>query len=430
MGKDSVLPLPARAALQKFAEVFQGDTAYSSPLGAAWAPGRVNLIGEHTDYNAGYVLPLAVDRVVAFAGHTRADSTIRLWSVYFNEMAEFSLEGLPANFEPARDRLPGWARYVLAVASELRRAGVTLRGFDAVLQGDVPVGGGMSSSAAIEVASVQAFQYFSQGAFQIGSSASGSVTLAPLQVAELCQHAEWAASGVRCGILDQAASCLGRPGQAVLLDCRSLEYRYLPFAAPGISLVVIDSGVRRELATSAYNERRQQCEEATHILRDLIIHDRLDAPGLREILALRDISPEEFARYQNDLPEILRRRASYIIAENLRVLETVKRLENDDLVGVGELLWQTHAGLRDEYEVSSFELDTLVDLARSVPGVLGARMMGAGFGGCTVNLVRDEAVEALRQIVEEQYQARTGLQASIDTCRAAGGPGSALNLND
>lgn len=429
MSKDSALPLPARAALQKFAEIFQGEATYSSSLGAAWAPGRINLIGEHTDYNAGYVLPLAVDRVVAFAGHARADSIIRLWSVHFDEMAEFSLEGLPASFEPARDRLPGWARYVLAVASELRRAGVALRGFDAVLQGAVPVGGGMSSSAAIEVASTQAFQCFSQGAFQIGPPGSGDVTLAPLQVAELCQHAEWAASGVRCGILDQAASCLGRPGHAVLLDCRSLEYRYLPFAAPGISLVVIDTGVRRELATSAYNERRRQCEDATRILRESITRDRPDTLDQREILALRDISPEEFARYQNELPEILRRRAGYIIAENRRVLETVKLLENGNLVGVGDLLWQTHAGLRDEYEVSSFELDTLVELAHSVPGALGARMMGAGFGGCTINLVRDEAVETLRQVVEEQYQARTGQQASIDICRAAGGPGSALNLN-
>ncbi len=316
MSENSALLSPVRAALQEFATLFQDDLAYRGSLGAAWAPGRVNLIGEHTDYNAGYVLPLAIDRVVAFAGRARVDPVVRLWSAYFKEWAEFSLEGLPASFESMRDKLPGWARYVLAVATELRRSGVSLGGFDAVLQGDVPVGGGMSSSAAIEVASAQAFQLFAQGTFQIGLPGSSRMTLAPLQVAELCQHAEWAASGVLCGILDQAASCLGRPGQAVLLDCRSLEYRYLPFVAPGISLVVIDTGVRHELATSAYNERRQQCEDATHLLRELIARDKSADLVNREILALRDISAGEFARYQDELPEIPRRRAGYIIAEN------------------------------------------------------------------------------------------------------------------
>jgi galactokinase len=426
MNEIVTLPVPARAALREFATVFQDDFSYAGPLGAAWAPGRVNLIGEHTDYNAGYVLPLAVDRVVAFAGRARDDEQVRLWSVHFQQMAEFSLEGLPTSFEQQREMLPGWARYVLGVAAEIRRAGLQLRGFDAVLQGDVPVGGGMSSSAALEVASVQAFQFFAPDAFTVGETAA---TLTPLQVAELCQHAEWVASGVRCGILDQAASCLGRPGQAVLLDCRSLAYRYLPFVAPGIALVVIDTGVRRELAASAYNERRQQCEEATHLLSEQIAHHEPEALINREIQTLRAITPAEFARYQEALPDILRRRAGYIIAENQRVLETVTRLERHDLEGVGELLWQTHAGLRDEYEVSCFELDTLVELARTVPGVLGARMMGGGFGGCTINLVRDDAVETLKQVIEEQYPACTGLQASIDICRAAGGPGSAIQHN-
>ncbi len=425
MSETGVLPPPAREAASAFGAVFQDATSYRGALGAAWAPGRVNLIGEHTDYNAGYVLPLAVDRVAAFAGRARADSQVRLWSTYFQERAEFALDGLPESFEQVRAGLPGWARYILGVAAELKRAGLPLGGFDAVFQGDVPVGGGMSSSAALEVASVQAFQFFSQGAFTI---APEGATLTPLQVAELCQHAEWEASGVRCGILDQASSCLGRPGQAVLLDCRSMEYRYLPFVAPGISLVVIDTGVRRELAASAYNERRAQCEEAARLLGEQI---RLHEPAAgeeRAIQTLRDISPEEFARYQEALPEVLRRRAGYVIAENQRVLATVARLEQNDLESVGELLWQTHAGLRDDYEVSCLELDTLVDLAASVPGVLGARMMGGGFGGCTVNLVRDEALTALTRLVEEQYPQRTGRQASIDICRAAGGPGSRANL--
>lgn len=425
MSESVALPEPARAALRGFAQAFQDESSYSASLGAAWAPGRINLIGEHTDYNAGYVLPLAVDRVVAFAGRARTDQRVRLWSAHFKERAEFSLEGLPATFEQVREGLPGWARYILGVAAELRRAGIPLSGFDAVFQGDVPVGGGMSSSAALEVASVQAFQFFARGAFTIGVE---NATLTPLQVAELCQHAEWVASGVRCGILDQASSCLGRPGQAVLLDCRSLEYRYLPFVAPGISLVVIDTGVRRELAASAYNERRMQCEKATDLLREQIARAAPESMAKREIQTLRDVSPAEFERHKEMLPKVLRRRAGYVIAENQRVLETVARLEHNDLVGVGELLWQTHAGLRDDYEVSCLELDTLVELAASIPGVLGARMMGGGFGGCTINLVRDEAVEALSRLVEEEYPARTNLQATIDICRAAGGPGSAANL--
>jgi galactokinase len=207
-----------------------------------------------------------------------------------------------------------------------------------------------------------------------------------------------------------------------------MEYRYLPFVAPGISLVVIDTGVRRELAASAYNERRAQCEEAARLLGEQIRLHQPEASEEREILTLRDISPEAFARYQETLPAVLRKRAGYVIAENQRVLETVTCLERHDLERVGELLWQTHAGLRDDYEVSCLELDTLVDLAASVPGVLGARMMGGGFGGCTVNLVRDEALNDLTRLVEEAYPRRTGRQASIDICRAAGGPGSMADL--
>jgi len=423
MNKHAVaFPPPAQAALERFPIVFSDAVDYAGPLGAAWAPGRVNLIGEHTDYNDGFVLPIAVDRVTAFAGRTRGDGIVRLWSAYFQEYAQFLLEGLPASFEQQRAKLPEWARYALGVAAELTRKGVKLAGFDAVIDGDVPLGGGMSSSAALEVATAQACALFSEGRFTI---AAEDATLTPMQVAAICQRAEQIASGVQCGILDQAASCLGRPGQAILLDCRSLEYRYLPFDAPTISLVVIDTGVRRELAASAYNERRRQCEEATTMLREIILQHEPANEAARSISALRDITQEQFDRYGAELPEVLRRRAGYVIAEDARVLQTVKLLETNAFEEIGELLWQSHAGLRDEYQVSSVELDTLVEIARQVPGVLGARMLGGGFGGCTINLVRDESVEALRQAVEQQYPARTGRQASIDICRAAGGPGSA-----
>ncbi len=418
----AILPSPAQTALEQFPIVFSDAVDYAGPLGAAWAPGRVNLIGEHTDYNEGFVLPIAVDRVAAFAGRTRSDDTVRLWSAHFQERAQFSLEGLPGSFEQQRAKLPAWGRYVLGVAAELIREGVQLAGFDAVVLGDVPLGGGMSSSAALEVAAAQACALFSAGRFSIGAAGA---TLTPMQVAAICQRAEQAASGVQCGILDQAASCLGRPGKAILLDCRSLEYRYLPFEAPAISLMVIDTGVSRDLADSAYNERRRQCEEASSLLRDIILQHEPANETARSISTLRDVTPEQFARYGAELSELLRRRAGYVIAEDARVLQTVNLLETNAFEEIGKLLWLSHAGLRDEYEVSCLELDTLVEIVRQVPGVVGARMLGGGFGGCTMNLVRDESVETLRQSVEQQYPARTGRQASIDICQAAGGPGSA-----
>jgi galactokinase len=414
----TLLP-PVKEGLAQFAQKFQDETLYVGPLGSAWAPGRINYIGEHTDYNDGFVLPLAVDRVSAFAGRRRSDSTVRIWSAHFEEYVQFTLTGLPENFEEQRTSLPGWARYVLGVACELLKDGVLIQGFDAVLGGDVPLGGGMSSSAALEVSTAQAFSYFSAGAFTIGEQGA---TKTPMEIAAICQRAEHIASGLRSGILDQAASCLGRPEKAILLDCRTFEHSYLPFAAPELSLVVIDTNVRRELATTAYNERRQQCEEATALIRDLIAKNE---PGARiqHIKALRDITPAQFERYKEQLPEVLRRRAGYIIAENERVHQVVKLLEKGDIEATGPILYEGHAGLRDEYEVSCAELDVLVEIARDVPGVFGARMMGGGFGGCTINLVKTEAVDALRKEVNAQYPARTGLQANIDICRAAAGPG-------
>ncbi len=417
----TLLP-PVEDALAQFPQEFQDGTTYAGPLGAAWAPGRVNYIGEHTDYNDGFVLPLAVDRVSAFAGRMRNDAVVRLWSTHFQVQAQFTLTGLPDNFEQQHAPLPGWARYILGVACELQRDGLTLHGFDAVVGGDVPLGGGMSSSAALEVATAQAFSFFSSGQFTIGEQGA---TRRPMEIAAICQRAEHIASGLRSGILDQAASCLGRPEKAVLLDCRSFEYHYIPFAAPDLSLVVIDTNVRRELANTAYNERRQQCEEATALLRDLIARHEPGAQ-VEHIRALRDITPAQFTRYKEQLPEVLRKRTAYIIAENERVHQVVKLLEKGDIEATGPILYKGHAGLRDDYQVSCTELDVLVEIASEVPGVLGARMMGGGFGGCTINLVRTEAIDALRKAVEKQYPARTGHEANIDICRAAAGPGQVI----
>ncbi len=414
-------PQPALSAAKVFPTAFGDGVAYAGPLGIAWAPGRVNLIGEHTDYNEGFVLPIAVDRVAALAGRRRGDGVVRLWSMQFEEYAQFSVKGLPETFEQELRKLPNWARYVLGIASELASASLPLVGFDAVLSGNVPLGGGMSSSAALEVATAQYLAWLSEGRFTIGVDGA---TMTPMNVAALCQRAEHIASGLRSGILDQAASCLGQPGKAVLIDCRTLEYRYLPFEEADLSLVVLDTSVRRELANSGYNERRRQCEDAVVMLRELITKHEPEAKG-QQITSLRDITQEQFDIYKQDLPEILRRRAGYIIAENARVLQVADLLETGNVEAIGPILWQGHAGLRDEYEVSSKELDVLVDIAHSVPGVLGGRMMGGGFGGCTINLVHNSAIEALRQAVEQHYPERTGREASIEICHAAGGPGNA-----
>jgi galactokinase len=244
-----------------------------------------------------------------------------------------------------------------------------------------------------------------------------------MQVATLCQSAEQLASGVQCGILDQAASCLGRTDAAILLDCRSLFYRYLPFTLPELALLTIDTGMRRELANSAYNERRKQCEEAFYLLHDLITHHDPDNETAQNMLALRDITQEQLNRYGPYLPTKLRRRASYVIAENERVLQAAKLLESSMPEAIGPLLWQSHSGLRDDYEVSCLELDALIEIVQQVSGVLGARMMGGGFGGCTINLVRIEAMEALREAVDQQYPTRTGRQATLDICGTAREPG-------
>jgi galactokinase len=422
MDQTTWLP-PVREALTQFPLVFSAATTYTSSLGVAWAPGRVNLIGEHTDYNGGFVLPFAVDRVAALAGRGRNDKTVRLWSSHFKEHVQFSLNGLPETFDQQRETLPSWARYVLGVATELSRMGMALHGFDAVVTGDVPLGGGMSSSAAFAVATAHACALFSNGRLTIGWD---DATLSHMQVAALCQRAEQTASGVLCGILDQAASSLGQPRKAILLDCRSLAYRYLPFDAPDISIVVIDTGVRRELAASAYNERRRQCEDAVKLLRELLLKAEPDNTQVQSIQALCDVTPAQFAQYKDRLPEVLQRRAGYIIAENDRVLQVVQLLEHGQIEQAGAILWQGHAGLRAEYEVSCAELDALVEIARQVSGVLGARMMGGGFGGCTINLVRNNAVESLRQLVEQEYPRCSGRTASIDICRAAAGPGYAF----
>ncbi|HEU5440591.1 MAG TPA: galactokinase [Ktedonobacterales bacterium] len=404
-----MLPEPAQRALADYREHF-GRPDDTRPITVAWAPGRVNLIGEHTDYNEGLVLPVAVDRYVALAGRpTTAGATTTCYSVHHRRAASFG--AARSALRNDRRRLPLFARYVRGVLAEL----ATLPGaprvpaFDAAIAGDVPVGGGMSSSAALTVAIAT-----------LAGALSGPA-LDPLDTARLCQHAEQHSTGVQVGIMDQAASCLGRPGSALFLDCRSLAYEHVPVALPDVALAVFDTGVSRSLAAVGYNERRAQCEAAVALL-TAAIHAQQPA---RSITALRDITPGDLARYGQALPEPLLRRARHVVTENERVREAIAALRAGDAARLGALLDASHASLRDDYEVSCPELDAAVEIGRSVPGVLGARLMGAGFGGSVLLLARDDALPALKAALASAYPPRTGRIGTLHVCRIAGTRGTA-----
>jgi galactokinase len=361
------------------------------------APGRVNLIGEHTDYNDGFVLPIAIDREVLIAAHKRADRSVRMVALDLRgEHSEFSLD---APIE--RDDAHRWSNYIRGVARVLQQHGLMLPGLDLVIHGDVPIGSGLSSSAALEVCAATTFQVFS------------GFALDQVALAQLCQKAENEFVGVKSGIMDQFISALAREGHALLIDCRDLSYRNVPLPR-GATIIVCDTMKRRGLVDSEYNTRRAECEEAVRLLAA-----KLSKP----IGALRDVSVQEFARFDKDLPPTIAKRARHVITENARVLDAVAAAQRNDLATFGALMDASHASLRDDYQVSCAELDTMVEIARKQPGCLGARLTGAGFGGCTVNLVEDGAMPAFVANVAREYQTRTGLAAQIYACRAMAGAG-------
>jgi galactokinase len=347
----------------------------------------VNLIGEHTDYNEGFVLPIAIDLAVEISFAPTDDRHVTLELASSGEAAGFSLDALPA-------RSGSWIDYVAGVAWSLAEAGLPTRGFAGVLASDLPQGAGLSSSAALELA----------GALALSGAEAPSVDR--LALARIAQRAENEYVGVACGLMDQFASACGVDGAALLLDCRSLEHRPVPIDLSELALVVIDSGSPRRLGQSEYNERRAECEAAAAAL------------GVR---SLRDVTAELLDEAADALEPILIRRARHVIEENDRVLSAVAAIEANDLETFGQLMRLSHASLRDLYEVSSPELDALVEIAESVPGVLGSRLTGAGFGGCTITLARREAVEPLRAEVLERYPARTGLAANAFEVRPARG---------
>jgi galactokinase len=386
----------------RFTEVFGPPEG----LRTVRAPGRVNLIGEHTDYNDGFVMPMALERAVRIALVPHEARVVRLWSEQFAERAEFALGREPS------DATPHWLRYPMAVAKVLAEEGLSLRGFQGVVDGDVPVGAGLSSSAACEVAAALALLVAARPETEAGPAAAVAEAhgLTGQRLALLCQAAEHRV-GVRCGIMDQFISVHGRAGHAVMLDCRDLSHRAVPLPAGEAAVVVIDSRVQRKLTAGAYNERRSQCEDGAARLRAF-------DPAVE---SLRDVSRDLFEAHADALPETVRRRCRHVVTENARVRESVEALEAGDLAGFGRLVNASHDSLRDDYEVSGPELDLLVTIAREVDGVLGSRLTGAGFGGCTVSLVRPDAVDDLRNAVLACYPAETGLEPRIWTSPAADG---------
>jgi galactokinase len=366
------------------------DQAFGYPSVRLYrAPGRVNLIGEHTDYNDGFVLPMAIDRAVWLAAAPRSDRQVRVRAVTLERDDLFALDGL----RPSREA--HWANYVRGVLAMLELAGHRLAGLDLAYSGDVPIGAGLSSSAAVEMAVAAA----ARDLF--------SLDLSPLDLARLSQRAEHEFTGTQCGLMDQLISAVGQEGQAMLIDCRAFTWQPVPLPHDAV-VVVCDTGRRRGLVDSAYNERRAQCEEGARRL---------------GVSALRDLDVASFEAQSKDLPPVLRRRCKHVVHENDRTLRAAQALREGDLHSFGRLMNESHTSLRDLYEVSCEELDLMAALAQSQPGCWGARMTGAGFGGCAVALVDMPAVDAFTHNVAAVYERQTQRTPVLYVCQASAGAG-------
>jgi galactokinase len=356
------------------------------------APGRVNLIGEHTDYNDGFVMPAALEFATLTAASPRPDRRLRVYSMIMDETREFDLDSPPA--AAAGD----WSDYILGVAIMLEESGRPLTGADLIVWSDVPIGAGLSSSAALEVSCAHALLTAAGFPFE------------PIEIAKICQRAENDFVGMRCGVMDQYISCRGVAGHALLIDCRSLASRNVAIA-PNLRLLVANSAVRHQHAGGEYNARREACEEGVRLL----------SRTLGPIKALRDITTDELEARRRKLPELVYRRCRHIVTENARVLEAERALEAGDFVACGRAMNLSHVSMRDDFEITCPEVDTLVGLAQTVEGVYGSRMTGGGFGGCTVSLVEASAVERASRIMIDGYRVATGLDAEIFACAPSDG---------
>jgi galactokinase len=360
------------------------------------SPGRINIIGEHTDYNQGFVLPAAIDKAAYVAMSLREDAEIHLVAMDLEEFYSTSLDEL----KPVQDL--SWPNYILGAAAQFQKKGIQLKGFNAILLSDVPIGAGFSSSAAIECATTFALNEL------LGTR------LSRLSMVEMAQKAEHEYAGVLCGIMDQFASMMGRKDHVIRLDCRSLEYQYVPLQLDGFKIVLFNTNVKHSLASSAYNTRREECQQAVSWINEF--ETRVES--------LRDVNLSMLDQYVRPRNELIDDRSRFVVLEIDRLLNACKDLEQGNIVALGQKMLATHDGLSKMYEVSCRELDWLVDEVRDNPDVLGARMMGGGFGGCTINLVREAAVEELTQKVSMAYEEANGLP--LTTYIASIGDGAAV----
>ncbi len=358
----------------------------ASPAAVASAPGRVNLIGEHTDYNDGFVFPAAIDRATAVAIGPRTDDRL-VMNPGSAEDASFTLSRL----YPSERR--AWTDYLTGVASLLQERGARLSGANMYVYGNVPRGSGLSSSAALELAA--AFALIEMN----------GLAISPIETAKLCQRAEHEFAGVRCGIMDQFISCLGRKDNALFLDCRTLAYEHVPIP-PGVDLLVCDTGVKRALAASEYNRRREECNAGVSVL----------SSTLHGITTLRDVTAARFRELEGMLDPVVRKRCMHVVTENERVERSACALKKGNLSEFGKLMYESHLSLRRDFEVSCPELDLLVDLCAGADGVIGARMTGAGFGGCAIALVNKGLSEGVMARLNAGYHAKTGRDPSLYVC--------------
>lgn len=344
------------------------------------SPGRVNIIGEHTDYNDGFVLPAAIDKAAYVAVSKREDDNISMYANEFGQKHDTSLAAL------TKTEI-GWPNYIMGVVDQLQKAGKAVGGFNLLVDGDIPIGAGLSSSAALECATV----------FALNELFALNITRA--EMAPIAQHAEHEFAGVNCGIMDMFASLFGKKDHAINLDCRSLEYEYIPLDLKGYKILLLNTNVKHELSSSAYNTRRQQCEQGVAWVKEHV-------PSVK---ALRDVTVAMLDEHVLPKDKLIYQRCRYVVDENNRLLQACEDLKKGDIHSLGKKMFETHDGLSRDYEVSCKELDFLVDQVRNNKAVLGARMMGGGFGGCTINLVEESAIEKLAAEVKEAYDAAMGL---------------------
>lgn len=373
--------------MRRFTEQFNSSATHLTR-----APGRVNLIGEHTDYNEGYVFPAAIDRAAYIASRVRDDGRIRVYAVQTDESAEFALDEVQPN------QFKGLGAYAAGMVDFLQQAGHRLVGADMLIDGDVPQGAGLSSSASLEIA--------------IGATLLklAGIELDRVQLARIGQQTEHNYIHVMSGIMDQLISACGKANHALMIDCRDYNTQPIPLR-PDAQIVVCNSKVKRELASSGYNERRAECDEAVRLLQQV----------LPDVKTLRDVTPEQLAQHGDRLPENVLKRARHIVTENARVVQSAEALRRGDLPGFGRLMNEAHVSYRDDFEASIREIEVLVQAAQSVPGVYGSRLTGGGWGGCTVSLVDAEAVERFCTTVASIYEHEVGYAPDVYACVAADG---------